>query len=252
MVTVGRVLLQAARDDRLDGRGRGRVQLSERRVFRAAYLRAQRADGRGLKRHAARHHLVEQHAERPDVGALVGLSRRELFGREVFDGADDAAGLRERGARAALRDAEVEQLDLALRAYLYVVRLDVAVYDAVRVYVRDGVHQRGEDSQRLGRRQRAVGSHAVAERVAVNVLHDDAGLALDFREVVYGGDVRVVQTFLNARLVEEAVDEALLAARGLVQDLYRGDAAELGVHAAVDLAHAPLAEEVNQAVLADH
>src|SRR5215213_396101 len=160
MVTVGRVLLQAARDDRLDGRGRGRVQLSERRVFRAAYLRAQRADGRGLKRHAARHHLVEQDAERPDVGALVGVARRELFGREVFDGADDVAGLRERGARAALRDAEVEELDLPLRAYLDVVRLDVAVYDAVRVDVGDGGHHRREDAQRLPGRQRAVRAHA--------------------------------------------------------------------------------------------
>src|SRR4051812_42166680 len=106
---------------------------------------------------------------------MIRVSRRELFGREVFDGADDAAGLRERGARAALGDAEVEELDLPLRAYLDVVRLDVAVYDAVRVDVRDGAHDLVEDAQRLARRERAVGADAVAERVAVHVLHDDAG-----------------------------------------------------------------------------
>ena len=101
-------------------------------------------------------------------------------------------------------------------------------------------------------RERPVGAHAVAERVAVHVLHDDAGLALHLRVVVEGRDVRVLEVGLYARLVEEALDEALLAARGRGQNLYGGDAAELRVDASVDLAHAALAEEVYQAVLADH
>src|SRR5205085_10094484 len=122
---------------------------------------AQVADGLRLKRHAARDHLVEQHAERPGVARRARRAAADQFGREVLERADDRADLGEAGTHLPLGDAEVEELDLAGGADLDVVRLDVAVDDAVAVYVIYGLDDAAEDVDALGERDRRAVRGAV-------------------------------------------------------------------------------------------
>ena len=92
------------------------------------------------ERRIASDHLVQDHADAPDVGAVIHVLAAHLFGRHVSDRAEHDAGLRPRDARVAagghvgsdcnLGEAEVEQLHEAVRTQHDVFRLDVAMYEA--------------------------------------------------------------------------------------------------------------------------
>jgi len=97
-------------------------------------------------------HLVQDHAKRPDVGALVEGLAAGLLRRHVCRGAENDPGLggrhgqgrrigniTRRGALPQrLSEAEVEYLHLAVMRQLDVCRLQVAVNDAVLVGVFEG------------------------------------------------------------------------------------------------------------------
>ena len=126
-----------------------------------------------FERRAPHEHLVDNRAERPDVGAGVDLGRREdLLGRHVLRRAEDDARLRcpRRSVLGdvPLRDPEVEDLD-EVRAVgapgdEEVRRLEVAMHDAARVRLGDalaGLHgvvdghvrgQRGHGREIVARR----------------------------------------------------------------------------------------------------
>jgi hypothetical protein len=115
---------------------------------------------------AARHQLEEDDAERPDVRPRVDvLGRAHLLGRHVERRAHQRGRPRHRPwpgpARVGhLRDAEVEHLDreLAVRApdAEEVRRLEVAVDDAERVRVGDGLAGLKDELDRLLDGQRAA------------------------------------------------------------------------------------------------
>ena len=81
---------------------------------------------------------------RVDVGRGAGRRAARLLGRQVLGGADDRAGLGHL-AGAGAGDAEVHDLDPTVGRDDDVVRLDVAVDDAVAVRELE----RGEDLPRV-------------------------------------------------------------------------------------------------------
>ena len=109
-------------------------------------LRQDAHEGVRVEGHLPGEHLVHDHAERVDVGALVDGLPRRLLGRHVVRRAEDHPGLGELARAAAdLGHAEVEHLHEARVVPLLddedVVRLQVAVDDAARV----GRVERGGD-----------------------------------------------------------------------------------------------------------
>ncbi len=102
-------------------------------------------------------HLVEHHADREDIRAVIDRLALELLGRHVGQRADDHAdagrGRRHRlgciavGFRAVELDKpEVENTHAAVVADHHVPRLEVAVDDAFGVRRLEGVGQRGADA----------------------------------------------------------------------------------------------------------
>ncbi len=131
-VARGRVLGERAQHHGVERRRHGGVQLA-RRTRRGGDLLEGDRDGRlALERHDAGEQLVEDHADRVEVGRGADGVALRLLGREVLGGAHDRA--RERhvgGARAG--DAEVGDARASLLVEDHVVRLEVAVDDAAAV-----------------------------------------------------------------------------------------------------------------------
>ena len=87
------------------------------------------------------HHFREDAAEAPDVdGGGVGLGAEEDLWRAVPE-RDDLVGVGADGEGEGAGEAEVGELDGAAVVDEQVLRLEVAVEDAVRVAVRDARQQ---------------------------------------------------------------------------------------------------------------
>ena len=109
----------------------------------------------GLKWRAAGEQLISDDSERVDIDARVQFGAARLLGRHVGGGSGDETCLGE-----ALRslghpgDAEVDQIDPARFVEEDVLRLDVAMNDALPVRVVEGFRHTLDDLHRPPRRQR--------------------------------------------------------------------------------------------------
>ena len=127
------------------------------------------------ERQLAGEQLVEDDAERVDVGALADRLALRLLGRDVVGGAEHGAGLRHALADVErARDPEVGHLRGAVAVQQHVLRLHVAVHEPVRVRERERRSRSGCPSvERALDRQRPLAVDDLLEVVAVDVLEDD-------------------------------------------------------------------------------
>ena len=134
----------------------------------------------GVRRRAGEQ-LVEQDARRVDVAAGVGRAGGDLLGRQVRDRAHDRA--RVAGARLRRRDREAEVGDLRLPGLgdQHVLRLDVAVHDPDPVRLGEPGEHLLHDGERRGHAEGAAGAQHVAQRAAVDQLHDEEQPVADRR-----------------------------------------------------------------------
>ena len=200
----------------LERRRHLRALLAQRRRRRREVLHRDLDRAVAGERNLPGEHLVEDDPERVQVGALVDLRAARLLRREVLRGADDRALLGHL-ARAGARDAEVRHLHVPLRVDEHVVRLDVAVDDAVAM--REA--KRREDLPRVvdghRHRRRAAREDQLLQRAAVEVLHRDVVRALGLAAVVDRDDVLLREARCVLRLAAEALDELLVARVAVVR-----------------------------------
>ncbi len=193
-------------------------------------------------------HLPEDDAEGPDVGAPVDGLSAGLLGRHVRGRAEDDSGAApggrhrgrvhhrgralevdgRRGARRVHRlgEAEVEDLDLAVRRELDVCGLEVAVDDPLLVRL---LHRLGDlpgDGERLVERERPS-LQPLGEVLARHELHHEGAHAVRLLEAVDRGDVGVLQLGQELRLALEAREALRVPGEVLRQDLDRDLALEL-------------------------
>jgi hypothetical protein len=189
-----------------------------------------------VERYGAGQHLVEHDADRIQVGALIDRCATRLLGREVLRGPDDRAGLGHL-ARPRARDPEVRHLQAAVGVDENVVRLDVAVDDALSVREADGAEDLAGVGDRALDGQRATREDQLLERPPLDVLHRDVVGAFGFAAVVDRDDVRVRERGGVLRLAPKALDELFVVRVLVVQDLDRDATPELLVLCEVDVRH---------------
>jgi hypothetical protein len=259
LVAVGAVLGQRLEHDGVDRGGQLGVEAGRRDRLLADVLVGDRDGGVADERWPAREQLVEQAPGGVEVAAGIDLLATRLLGREVLGGADHGRGLRHRRARVGEGpcDPEVHDLDLAGAGQHHVGRLDVAVHDAAPVAVVERVEHACGDLQRPLGQQPATGVQQLAQRRAVDVLHDDVGHRADPGRVLAGvvdrDDGRMVQRGRRLRLTPEPRLERRVAGEVGPQHLHRDLPAEPQVVRQVDLGHAPAPEHVADLVaVAEH
>ena len=160
------------------------------------------------------------------------------------------------GRRQYLGDAEVEDLHLQravrLRYQLNVLRLEIAVDNPLRVDGAEGPAHLVGNERHLRRVHRAP-SDELAERLALEELHDEVGLAAGrLAEVQDLDDVLVRDHVDGARLVEEAGDDVGIGRQDGVEQLDGDPAPHDRVLGQADHPHRPLPELLDDPVVPDH
>ena len=196
-----------------------------------------------LERRLAAEHLVQHDTQGVQVGLVTHRRRAaDLFrGHERRRSQRPARG-RERGRIQVLGDTEVGQLDLAVRGYHQVGRLQVAVHDSVLVGVMERLADLDPKLDHLAPRHRsAIGEH-ILQGDPLDELHRDVGgpfVAPDGQEA---DDVGVAKLLKNLRLAVEPLDNLLARIQFAGDNLDGGRPSVLFVGRAIDDPHRPRAQ----------
>ena len=209
------------------------------------------------------HELVEDAPEGELVRAEVDGLPRRLLGRHVADRPEERAGRRPgRGRqrrvvlgqgsveRRRLGEAEIEDLDDAVRRQDHVFGLQVAVDDAPRVRGGEPLGDLAGDLEGLGE-GRPASVEELPQGLALEELHRQVRPPGVLADVVDRDDVRVVEGRGRARLGVKASDPARVADHVVRKHLDCDVAAESRVSCAPHLPHAACAEWRDDLVGAD-
>ena len=242
---VHRVLREGTQDHSVEGAGDRGVQLARRPRALGDLLEGHRDRGVGIERHPSRERLVEHHADRVDVRPGRDRQPLSLLGRQVLRRSEHRPGLGDlRGAGAG--DPEVGHPCSPLRVDQNVLRLQVAVDDAVLVRVLHARQHLADDLDCLGHRETALDQ--VLERRPLHVLHRDEVGPVECPTVEHPDHVRVLQPGGARSLAAEALDELLVLCEPRVQELERDTPVEQRILGAPDVRHPARAEAPQQPV----
>ncbi|HEX6059831.1 MAG TPA: hypothetical protein VFZ11_12550 [Gemmatimonadaceae bacterium] len=218
---VRRRRLERLHDHRLERRRRRRTIDAQRTRPVHEPLREHGLGRRADERGDPREHLVEHAAEREEVAAsvVVALPHR-LLGAHVGDGsAHDALRRRDLVERPLdrTRDPEVREACPCL-AEEDVLRLHIAVDDAVPVRVVERPGERARDRDRVGHRELPLAQQALAKRAALHERHRVEEHPARLARVQQPHDARMVEVPHARDLPEEPVGAEILRQRR-IEDL---------------------------------
>ncbi len=241
------ILGEAPLDQPAQRSGRARVHLHDRRGLLADDRRQGLGRRPALEGAFARRHLVEDRAEGELVGPEVERPPARLLGRHVADRSHHHPGPRRVGRRLLhrqlvglgrdeLRQAEVQDLGVAVLGDHDVLRLQVPVHDPGRVGRGEAVADLDGEVEHLLRRH-GSGGREVLEGRTLDQLHGDVDRRVRGTDVVDRQDVGVREPRGRARLPLEA-GPALGVRRELGGEHLHGDVAlQAFVARPVDLSH---------------
>jgi len=186
----------------------------------------------------------------------------ELLWRHVLGRAEDGRGLGAHSLAArveiGLRDAEVEELHgprrhlgEAVHGEKEVVRLHVAVDDPLRVRLREPLHRLENEVDRVTLVEALPELLELAERLALQELHDHVRrAAVQHAGVHHARDVLVLEQGTHPDFADESLDERLVGRPG-ADDLQRDGTGEDLVVGRIDRPHPPLPEDAVDPELAE-
>ena len=147
-------------------------------------------------------------------------------------------------------DAEVAELEAAVRAEQEVLRLHVAVDETCGMSrCEPGAHLHAE-RRRLPCGQPAAARHELRERLSLDVLHRDERPSAVLAHIEDAHDVRVREPRRQACLAQEAPPQLLVPGEVLGEPLQRHRAVELDVMSEIDRRHRSVPERTDELVAA--
>ncbi len=260
-IAIAGVALQSARNQGIKNRRKGGPHLVQRPGLAAVDRFNQLHQALALKWQFAGKHLKEDHAQRKNVGALIDGKVLVLLGSGVTKRAHERAGSGEHllgrhgssGVGALLGQAEIDNFDLVVTGDEDVLRLEIAVDNAGGVSASEGIGDLQGVAHGLAN-GKAVGGDEMAQRLAVDIFHDDEVAVGLGKKIVDGDDVGVIQSGSRLRLALEALAGNAgvgVGSGGLGErQSLEGDVAiEEAVSSFVDDAHAATADLFNDLVV---
>ena len=199
-------------------------------------------DGHGavtVKRQTAGEHFIQHNTDRVDVGAGIGAFSLGLLRADIVYRADSlvADGLALRAGEA--RNAEVHHLDGAVRQQHDVLRLDIAVDNALGMCMLQGAqHLCGKMHGFLPGQRTAALLEVFLQGDAVHIFHDDVLQLVGDRYIVDLDDVGMAEDRDGLRFVFEASDQLFIVEKFFLQNLDGDLVACFQIGAAVDIGHA--------------
>ncbi len=124
------------------------------------------------------------------------------------------------------RQAEIEQLDVAVGPDHHVVGLDVAMDDLRGVRHRQRFRHLPRDADDARKRQPL--RRQLPQRLALDQLHRDVAIGVDDAGLVNGDDVRVVEGGGEGRFAQQTIERRLVVDGHPPDDFQRDVAAEPG------------------------
>jgi hypothetical protein len=237
------VLLEHRTDQRVDGGGHARDESARWSGLVGEHLRQHGDGGRASERGRAGERLVENAAEREDVGpGVYSLRRRDLLGRHVAGSPYEVTvgGQPSRGRHVCDPEVDQTRLPLVFPHQEHVARLHVSVHDAHAV----GLGERVGES--LGEKEGArelegTVLETLLEVLALQPLHGEPRR----RSVETVGDVAhdcwVADRRQHLCLAQEALEELV---RRELQHLHGDELASRRVERPVNGAHAAAAHQL--------
>ncbi len=143
-----------------------------------------------------------------------------------------------------LRDAEVRDLHRARFVEQQVLRLDVAMHDAVLVRVLQRLADRRHDGQRLLRRE-AARLHRLPQIHAIHELHEQVVKPARLPEIVDRDDVRMIERRERLGLVRETFGKLRIGHPLRREQLQRDQAAQRLLPRLIDHAHPAAPEKLD-------
>ncbi len=206
----------------------------------------------GPERRPPDHELVQHHAQRIQIRALVPLAALHDLRRDVSRGpAQRGVRVRPRHRRAQLqrlrrrlrdpRQPEVHHHHAAVLAQLDVGRLDVAVHHPARMRRLQRRQHAVRDPERLLQRRRAA-SQPRRQRLALEQLHHDEEVAVALLQRVRARHVHVRHALRQLDLAAQPRALPAVAGQRDVDELQRHRLVDQAVVRLVDRAHAARAQ----------
>ncbi len=162
-----------------------------------------------VERDTARDHLIERDAEGVDIGSCVRKAASDLLRRAVVDRTHRVCADRVGGCRA--RDAEIRDLDLSVCGNDDILRLHIAVNDALVMGGRKAHADLNGDAGCLPDGELALLRDIFLQGDSLDKLHDNIVIALVLADVIDIDNVRICQPGCRLGLASELRDECAVA-----------------------------------------
>ena len=197
-----------------------------------------------LKRQLAGKHLEHHHAQRIDVAAGIGEGAAGLLGTDVVHRADGFVGDGLGGAAGKAGNAKISDFDGPVRQQHDIVRLDVAVDNALVVRVLQRPQNLHGKVDCFLPAQHLFLVDVVLQGDAVDVFHHNRLDAVGEDDVIHLDDIRVIQQRDGAGLVAETAHKFVVVHIFFPQNLDRHRPRFHHVIRLVDVCHSAHADQL--------